>query len=103
MLRFLLKIWPALLPIAIYSLWLWAKKKSKSIDATYQELDKDGKPKQGDFSLQNRKFIVVLYLSLLIAILCFLFFAIRVPNIEEGTYVPAHMKNGKVIPAEIVR
>ncbi len=78
----------------------------KVIDATYEEI----KPKEntknqqtGNFSLKNRQFIIVLYLSLFIAIICFLFFAIRLPNIVEGNYIPAHIENGKVVPAQIIK
>ncbi len=120
MIKLLLKIWPALTPIIIYFLWILAqklaykiiarkiaKKAGRIIDATYQEVNPNNtqdnkKGKVGDFSLQNRQFIMVLYLSLFIAIICFLFFAIRVPKIEKGEYVPAHMENGKVLPGRIV-
>ncbi len=116
-LKILIELLPALLPIIIYCLWLLvrgiaremivksAKKKSgKIIDATYEEIKKEPKfdPIINDFSLQNRQFIIVLYLSLFIAIICFLFFAIRVPHIEKGEYVPAHMENGKVVEGKII-
>ncbi len=115
--KLLLKIWPALLPIIIYCLWIiamaivkkmiaksLAKKSGKIIDATYQEIKNEQKidPIIGNFSLQNRQFIIVLYLSFFIAIICFLFFAIRVPYIEGGKYIPAHMEDGKIVPAEII-
>jgi hypothetical protein len=115
--KLLLKIWPALLPIIIYCLWIiamaiakkmiaksLAKKSGKIIDATYQEIKNEQKidPIIGNFSLQNRQFIIVLYLSFFIAIICFLFFAIRIPYIEGGKYIPAHMEDGKIVPAEII-
>lgn len=117
-LKFLLKIWPALLPILIYCLWIlvqkiiykfFAKKAGKIIDATYEEVNNKEEKKQnptdkaGNFSLHNRQFIMILYLSFFIAIICFLFFAIRVPKIENGKYVPAHIENGKIIPGEIIK
>lgn len=122
LLKLLLKIWPALLPIAIYCLWILVrlivrkiaqKKAGKIIDGVFSEVKKDEKLAQnqsyetkdrvGDFSLHNRKFILVLYSTLFIAIICFLFFAIRVPRIVEGEYIPAHIENGKIIPAEIIK
>ncbi len=116
-LRILIELLPALLPIFIYCLWLFvraiarrmivkslAKKSGKILDATYEEIKNEEKsdPIISDFSLQNRQFITVLYLSFFIMIICFLFFAIRVPRIEKGEYIPAHMENGKVMPGKII-
>ena len=115
--KLLLKIWPALLPILIYCLWilaqrifnkLWNRKSARIINATYQEVNPNHKEsdqtndKINDFSLQNHRFIVVLYLSFFVAIICFLFFAIRVQLIEDGKYVPAHMEEGKIVPGAII-
>lgn len=118
MLKLLLKIWPAITPILIYFFWIMAKriarnlaikKVNKIIDGEFFEVnDKGEKIKKaeekpvGDFSLKNRHFIITLYLSFFIAILCFLFFAIRVPKVEHGKYVPPHMENGKVIPGKVI-
>lgn len=116
-LKLLLKIWPALTPILLYCLWILVqviarkikRKSGKIIDATYEEvgvnqkMDGDIKKKVGDFSLHNKQFIMVLYLSFFVAIICFLFFAIRVPKIEEGKYVPAHIKGGIVVPGKIIK
>ncbi len=116
-LKLLLKIWPALIPLLIYCLWLLVrafarkmiakhlvKKSEKIINATYQEIKPEPKtdPLMSNFSLQNRQFIVVLYLSFFVAIICFLFFAISVPHIEKGQYIPAHIEDGKVIPGKII-
>lgn len=90
-LKILLKLWPALIPILLYLLWIWLSKKlnKKSyIEAEFQEIKKDDKKSQettqnsanyqkiGDFSLKNTIFIAVIYSSLVITILSFLFFAI---------------------------
>ncbi|MES2677220.1 MAG: hypothetical protein V4612_02755 [Pseudomonadota bacterium] len=116
-LRILIELLPALVPIFVYCLWLFvrriarrmivknlAKKSGKILDATYEEVKNEEKndPIISDFSLQNRQFITVLYLSFFIMIICFLFFAIRVPRIEKGRYIPAHLENGKIVPAKIV-
>ena len=124
--KFLLKIWPALLPILVYFLSIIlqkvirnifkkkaGKKIGKIINATYHEVKSKNEIqneedlnkanyKIGNFSLQNQYFIMVLYLSFFISIMCFLFFAIRPPKIEEGRYIPAHIKDGKVIPWKII-
>ncbi|MFT6077120.1 MAG: hypothetical protein ACJA02_000489 [Myxococcota bacterium] len=119
--KLLLKIWPAITPILIYFLWTLAKgiarkmimrnlnkKANKIIDGVFEEVDKDQKDnvdkeeKVGDFSLQNRQFILVLYISIFVAIICFLFFALNSPQIDEGKYVPAHIENGKIMPARII-
>lgn len=113
LIKFLLKIWPSLIPFLLYFLWIKLRKKnSKIIDATYQEVDRDGNPKSdqlksqakspGDFSLQNRRFVTIVYVSLVIAIICFLFFAIRVPHVENGKYIPAEIRDGKIVPGKVV-
>ncbi|MFT5703017.1 MAG: type IV secretory pathway TrbL component [Rickettsiales bacterium] len=115
LLKLILKIWPALTPILIYFFWVLAKafarkmllkalnqKSDKIIEATYSE-DRKESEEMGDFSLKNKKFIAVIYLSFFIAIICFLFFAISVPKIEEGQYVPAYIEDGKIIPAKIIK
>jgi hypothetical protein len=120
--KLLLKIWPATTPILVYFLWILAKgiarkiimrslnkKANRIIDGVFEEVDKEQKnspeeeKKIGDFSLQNRQFIVVLYLSIFVAIICFLFFALNTPKIEAGEYVPARIENGKIIPAKIIK
>lgn len=116
-LKILIELLPALLPIILYCLWLFVriiarkmiiynleKKSEKIINATYEEIKKEPKidPIIGDFSLQNRQFIIVLYLSFFIAIICFLFFALRVPRVENGQYVPAYIENGEIVPSKIV-
>ncbi len=116
-LKILIELLPAFLPIIIYCLWLLArsiarkmiirsleKQAGKIINATYEEVKKEPKsdPIISNFSLQNRQFIIVLYLSFFIAIICFLFFAIRVPKIEKGQYVPARIEDGKIMPGKII-
>ena len=89
-LKILLKLWPALIPILLYILWVWLSKKLKQkdyIDADFQEVKDDKKSNKdstrkaknrqiGAFSLRNTIFIAVIYLSLILTILSFLFFAI---------------------------
>ena len=94
MLKFLLKIYPAFLPILIYLFWIYvierlilqrllrkektikgekvAKEKivGEKVSEGLQEAEKLGK-----FSLQNRHFIAVLYASFILAIATLLFSA----------------------------
>jgi hypothetical protein len=96
MLKLLLKIYPAFLPILLYVFWvfvvqkfiskIWLKSK-KTIEGekvvgnktTSEKVEKEEiiTPKISNFSLQNRHFIAVLYLSFLLAILTLIFAAFR--------------------------
>lgn len=82
LLKLLLKIWPALIPIILYVIWiLFFKKKAressktKIIDGEFREIN-EGPKSNNDFSLKDPKFIATVYLSLITAIICFLIFAI---------------------------
>ena len=78
MLKILLKLWPALLPIVIYLLWVFVIEKfflqkffCKKTDIEGEKLVGEGSTeikKMKIFSLQNQHFIAVLYSSLIVAI-----------------------------------
>ncbi len=115
LLKFLLKIWPALLPIVLYVLWVLVvekilkKRKKKGVFEgefkTVSETEKSEDLKDSttdNFSLKNSRFVMIIYLSLVLMIICFLFFAIRTPQIEDGKYIPAENKNGKIISGKII-
>jgi len=79
MLRALLKIWPAFTPLALYLLWvfiMWMLRKKPQkkdyIEGEFQVLNNQKIPY---FSLKNRDFILVLYATLVIAILMMLYTA----------------------------
>lgn len=85
-LKILLKIWPALLPLTIYFLWVMTLKiltrrgkKGNFVEGEFQEINKDGQKineqKPSPFSLNNKYFIITLYLSLISLIISFIFFA----------------------------
>lgn len=86
-LKLLLKIWPALTPIILYIFWTFIiegiliKKllKKSSIIATSKRKNKDKEEyvinEAGTFSLQNKKFVIVLYISLILGIATMLNFA----------------------------
>lgn len=71
MLRFLLKIWPAFLPIVLYLLWIFVIKKyfyKKTVKEKIIEGELVDQPKE-IFSLENKFFIIVIYASLILAII----------------------------------
>ncbi len=94
--KILLKIWPALMPIIIYIVYqLFIKKllnkiyktknkfnqsnSAKIIDAEIEEVVGEASTKVDNssniFSFHNKNFVIILYLSLILAILAVLSFA----------------------------
>jgi len=79
MLKLLLKIWPALIPIMVYLFWVYVVervivpkffKKKDTLEGEKVVGEKSTEVKKaGIFSLQNRCFVVILYMSLVLAIL----------------------------------
>jgi hypothetical protein len=86
MLRLLLKIWPALIPITIYILWVLVidkiliKKILRRKDYIEGEKIVGEKtteaPEKKMFSLQNRNFVITLYATFILAILTLIFSAL---------------------------
>jgi len=87
MLKLILKLWPALIPIVLYLLWVYLIKKiiikriikkDKIIDvekkvgqsSTQDEVDEN-------FTLKNKNFLIVIYISLILIILSFINLAIN--------------------------
>ncbi|MES2961333.1 MAG: hypothetical protein V4694_03005 [Pseudomonadota bacterium] len=77
MLKLLLKIWPAFIPIMVYIFWIYVVegvilkkllKKEEIIEGEKIVGEKPGK-KPGKFSLKNPCFVIILYMSLALAIL----------------------------------
>ena len=86
LIKILLKIWPALVPIAIYLIWQFVikkiinklKQKNNTIegekiinDSTLQ----DKKNNKKIFDLSDKNLIITLYLSVIIMILCLIILA----------------------------
>lgn len=74
MLKLLLKLWPSLIPIATYLFWVFVVekifKKKDVIEGEKIVGEKTTEIKKvGIFSLKNRCFVTILYMSLLLAIL----------------------------------
>lgn len=86
LLKFLMKIWPSLLPIAVYIFWVYVvdriiiaklMKKKDVIEGEKVVGEKSTEIKKpGVFSLQNRCFVIILYISLSLAILTLIVTAI---------------------------
>ncbi len=94
--KILLKIWPALMPIIIYIIYQLIIKKllnniykaknkfnqsnsAKIIDAEIEEVLGEASTKVSNssniFSIHNKNFVIILYLSLILAILAVISFA----------------------------
>lgn len=79
LIKFFLKIWPALIPITVYVFWVFVidrfligkiLKKKTQFEAEKIVGEKSTEIKTpGIFSLQNRCFVIILYMSLVLAIL----------------------------------
>lgn len=84
MLKLILKIWPSLLPIAVYIFWMYIVegiilkrllRKKDTIEGQKivgNKTTKEDVEKLGIFSLKNRCFVVILYMSLFLGILTLL-------------------------------
>lgn len=75
MIRFILKIWPALLPITIYIIWILYRKKSRKkdfIEGEYKIMNEKSSAQQnqaiGAFSLRNNHFLMVIFFTLILII-----------------------------------
>lgn len=116
-LKILLKIWPALIPIALYLLWILVKfivrkssAKENYIEGEFKEVNdrKAHEEKQnlqskmspksevaGNFSLKNRSFVIVIYLSLIAIIISFLYFALEPKDSKNKAQLPVYEINLK--------
>lgn len=81
LIRFLLKIWPALLPITLYLLWIFIFEKlyrkffakKDFIEGEFKEIGKKEQSKR--FSLDNKGFVITIYATLLLVIFSLIFTA----------------------------
>lgn len=88
MLKMLLRFWPVLLPLLIYALWLWR------VRSQARARGEDVPP----ISRGTLGSVIMLTLGLLI--LCFFWLGAANEPVK-GTYIPAHMENGTLVPARI--
>lgn len=86
MLKLILKLWPALLPIIIYILWVLVienilikkiLRKKDYIEGEKVVGEKATAKSEKKFSLQNRSFVFVLYISFIAAIVTLVFSAFQ--------------------------
>lgn len=80
MFRALFKLWPALTPIALYLLWYFLfKRKRKKSDIIEGDFEVVGEQKKKNdenyFSLANKKFATVIYLTFVMIIVSLVFLA----------------------------
>lgn len=113
LIKLLLKMWPSLTPIIFYLFWTFIvegiilKKIFKKKDiiegekVVGEKSTKESVRKISKFSLENRQFLIALYLSFALAILSFLYMAFSQPKQDARNYVPAQYQNGKIIPSQI--
>lgn len=89
MIRVLLKIWPALVPVALFLIWYWvALRRARK------------NPEQDTPQMRDGPWRITLAAALVIAIIC-LIVEVMLEPATKGTYVPAHMESGQVIEGHI--
>ncbi len=108
LIRFFLKIWPALLPILFYLFWIFViekifikriLKKEKIIEGEKIVGEKTTSKKLKDvFSLKNKRFLITLYASLILAIISLVFSVFFSKKNQSTNYTPAQYKDKKIIP-----
>lgn len=89
MIRLLLtKLWPALIPFALYALWMiWRRTHAKRRDQAIPAWT------EGPWGWTVLASLVLMVLS---------FLALGLGNVPtDGTYYPAEMKDGKIVPGRI--
>ena len=85
----LLRLWPALLPILMYVWWHHQRKKAHQSEGKEPPAFFDG-PWMRAFAT-----------ALAIAALMLIFWRLLETDYKDGAYEPAHMENGKLVPARI--
>lgn len=89
MVRLLLfRFWPVFLPLLVY--WIWLRRARKLAAAKGEPLPR--------FSDGPWAWAVIA--SMGIAVVCFLVLG-GSHGTEQGTYVPAHMENGQLVPGQV--
>lgn len=87
--RLLLKLWPVLIPVVLYLAWhAYAKAKAK----------REGKTPP---TLREGPWIWIIASMLAIAVILLLSLGLSTKPSNDGTYVPAHLEDGKLIPGKM--
>ena len=113
LLKLLLKFWPSLVPISLYLFWVLIIEEiiikrivnRKKFTTNYQIIDakkQQGNPKPSPFSLKNKLFIAVIFVTILFTILSFFYLAFHDAP-QKGQYVPAKIENNQIKPSYFIR
>ena len=86
---FLFRFWPVLMPLFAY--WLWWRNVGRK--ATIE-----GKPV---IRFRDGPWYWAVLSSLLVAVGCFVFLSEESTKGTKGTYIPAHMENGVLVPGQV--
>lgn len=89
MIRFIVfRLWPALLPLIAY--WLWHR-------MAVRRALKAGSPVP---KFRDGPIYWVILSSLLIAVVCFLWFGAQLEE-QKGEYIPPQLKDGALVPGHV--
>lgn len=84
-----LRFWPILLPLVVYILWIaYCRRKARRM----------GHPVP---AFRDGPWVWAVTASLLLAIGGFLWLGFT-PDTQDGTYIPAHREDGRLVPARVV-
>jgi hypothetical protein len=86
---FLFRFWPVFIPLVIYWLWWHFIGRKATID---------GKPLT---RFRDGPWYWAVLTSLLIAVGCFIFLGKESIQGGKGAYIPPHMENGTLVPAQV--
>lgn len=86
----LLRIWPALIPLLLYLVWLYYRKKRVGHEDEMPPVE-----------LFRGPLFWSLVASLVLLLISLLFFGVAQPTKREGQYVPPHFEGGKISPSRI--
>ena len=118
LLKLLMKIWPSIVPISLYVLWviivegiiikkILKREKNIEEEGEYKVVggkatkDRKNPKKISRFSLKNRQFVIIIYISLIFGILSLIYTAFFASEVKDGKYIPAKYEGGKVVPARV--
>jgi hypothetical protein len=113
MLKILLKIWPGLIPFAVYFFWLiifrliskkFLLKNSQKENIVDAQIIEEQRPviSKNDFLLSNNLFFSVFVISCLLIIFAIIQFGTQIPS-TAGKYIPAKIQQDGSIESAIFK
>lgn len=109
-LKLIAKLWPSLTPILLYILWTYIVEKIFLKKLLKKSNVIEGQKIVGQksttinsfptFSLKNKRFLLSLYCSVILAIISLILFALSDIENRNTHYIPAKYENGKITPAQ---